>query len=84
MFDIAEYGGKLFDDFSYSLMPFQELMKADILNKLKKFGKPIISYTPLTSGDIANVYNLGIDGMLVDDIPLAKRVIAEIEKKTTN
>ncbi len=82
MFDIAEYGGKLFDDFSYSLMPFQELMKAEILTQLKQFGKPIISYTPLTSGDIATVYNLGIDGMLVDDIPLAKQTIAEIEKET--
>lgn len=81
MFDISEYGGKLFEDFSYSMMPLDQIEDPEILARLKQFGKPIISYTPIASGDMAKVYRLGIDGMLVDDIPLAKKTIAGIKTK---
>lgn len=84
-FSINDYDAKLFHDFSYSLMPFTEILQPEVLNQLRKLGKPIISYTPLSSGDIATVYNLGIKGILVDDISLAKEMIAQnIASKNDN
>ena len=73
-----------FMDYDYSMIGFTELKDSKNLQKLKDLNKPIISYTPKTIEDIAFSYNLGLSGLLVDNIPLTLQIISNEQSKKWN
>jgi hypothetical protein len=68
-------------DFNYTMIGFTELKDIKNLQKLKDLWKPIISYTPKTREEIIFSYNLWLSGLLVDNIPLTKEIIATEKNK---
>ncbi len=70
-----------FMDYDYSMIGFTELKDKKNLQKLKDLNKPIISYTPKTIEEITFSYNLGLSGLLVDNIPLTLQIISNEQSK---
>jgi len=84
MYVIADLPSPSFMDFNYTMIGFTELKDTKNLQKLKDLGKPIISYTPKTKEEITFSYNLWLSGLLVDNIPLTKEIIAIEHNKKLN
>lgn len=78
MYTIDDLPSAAFKNFDYIMIGFTELKDPSKLKKVKALNKSIITYTPTTIQDISSTYELGLSGLLVDNIPLAKEVIANI------
>lgn len=81
MYTIDDLPSTSFNNFDYIMIGFTELKNQENLKKIRNLNKWIISYTPVKIEDIAFSYNLGLSGLLVDNIPLAKEIIANIQKE---
>jgi glycerophosphoryl diester phosphodiesterase len=79
MYTIDDLPLSSFMAIDYIMIPFAELKNKWILKKLKNTNKPIISYTPIKESDIKISYNMWLSGLLVDNIPLARKIINQID-----
>lgn len=81
MYTIDDFPSPAYSNFDFIMIGFSKLKNKQNLEKIKSTQKGIITYTPVKIEDIAFSYNLWLSGLLVDNIPIAKEIINNIEKE---